>query len=261
MNIYTDGSSFSRPRRGGIGVRYIVINDVGDEEWIDECPPGYEQATNNQMELMACIVALKNIPAEMWWAATNRIYLFTDSQYVRDHVRYAQKWWPAQKWCNKDGRPIENVKLWKSLVREIKNAPSRVDIKWVKGHSKNKHNRAVDKLAKQSANGFLNEPLTVHSVRRKVTAESVSIGSVKLEGQELDIRIITDERMAEQRLWRYKYEVLPSDSPYAGLVDISYSEHLMRAAHSYRVVMGSDNKNPRIVKVIEELGLEESEAE
>ncbi len=139
------------------------------------------------------------------------------------------------------------------LVREVKNAPRRVDFKWVKGHGTNKHNKAVDKLAKQSANGFLNEPLTVQSVRRKFSDESVDIGSVRMEGQELDIRIVTDKRMREQKVWRYKYEVLPSDSPYAGKVDIIFSEHLLRAHHSYHVRVCDNQNNPEIVDVIEEI--------
>ena len=65
LNIYTDGSCLSNPRRGGIGIRYIVINAAGDEEWVDEAPPGYKQATNNELELMACIVALRGIPQSM----------------------------------------------------------------------------------------------------------------------------------------------------------------------------------------------------
>jgi co-chaperonin GroES (HSP10) len=35
LNIYTDGSSFQRPRRGGVGIRYIIINYAGDEVAID----------------------------------------------------------------------------------------------------------------------------------------------------------------------------------------------------------------------------------
>jgi ribonuclease HI len=31
LNIYTDGSSLSGPRRGGIGIRFVTINDSGDE--------------------------------------------------------------------------------------------------------------------------------------------------------------------------------------------------------------------------------------
>jgi len=94
----------------------------------------------------------------------------------------------------------------------------------------------------------------VQSVRRKISEESVDIGSVRMEGQEFDIRIITDKRMREQKLWRYKYEVLPSDSPYAGKVDIIFSEILLRAHHSYRVRVCDNQRNPRIVDLIDEIG-------
>lgn len=254
LNIYTDGSSLQRPRRGGVGIRYIIINDAGDEEWQDDCPFGYKEATNNEMELMAAILALRGIPDKMMTSAVQRIYIFTDSQYVRDNFFRAAMIWPANGWLNQDGKPIENVKLWKDLVREVMNAPRRVDIKWIKGHGTNKHNKAVDNLAKESANGFLNEPLTVQSVRRKISDESVSIGSVRMEGQELDVRVITDKRMREQKLWRYKYEVLQSDSPYAGKVDIIFSKILLRAHRSYRVRVCDNQKNPRIVDLIDEIG-------
>jgi len=145
------------------------------------------------------------------------------------------------------------VKLWKDLVREIKKTQLRVDFKWVKGHGPNKHNKAVDKLATKSAQGFLNEPLSIQSVRKKHSEESVNIGSVRMEGQMIDIRIITDKWMREQKLWRYKYEVLPSDNFYAGKVDIIYSEHLLRAHHSYRIRVCVNQDNPRIIDIIEEI--------
>ena len=75
-----------------------------------------------------------------------------------------------------------------------------------------------------------------------------------MDGQELSVRIITDKRMREQKTWRYKYEVISSDSPYAGKVDIIFSEHFLRAHHSYRVRVCEDQKNPEIVEVIEEIG-------
>ena len=201
LNIYTDGSCFQRPRRGGVGIRYIVINDDGDEAWQDECPPGYKEATNNEMELLAPILALRGIPSEMMTTNVDRIIIFTDSMYVRDHFYRATHLWPSNGWCNRHGRPIENVKLWKDLVREVKKALRRVEFKWVKGHGNNKHNKAVDKLAKQSANSaILNEPLSVQSVRRKITDETVDIGSVRMEGQEMDIRIITMEEKRAQQL-------------------------------------------------------------
>lgn len=94
----------------------------------------------------------------------------------------------------------------------------------------------------------------MQSVRRKLTTEEVDLGCVQMEVQELDIRIVTDKHMREQKLWRYKYEVLPSASPYADKVDIISSKHLLRAHHSYRVVACSDQRNPRILEVLEEIG-------
>ncbi len=32
INVYTDGSSLSRPRRGGIGIHLVIINSSGQEE-------------------------------------------------------------------------------------------------------------------------------------------------------------------------------------------------------------------------------------
>lgn len=253
LNIYTDGSSYQRPRRGGVGIRYIVINSDGDEEWEDECPMGYEAGTNNEMELMACVLALSGIPSKYLSENIQKIYIFTDSQYVRNYISYAIHVWPKNKWRNRHGRPIENVGIWKDLVREIRNAKHRVEFKWVKGHSRNKHNKAVDKLAKQSANGVLNRPLVVQSARRKITKESVELGSVGVEGQVLDIRIITDKRMREQKEWKYKYEVLSEDSRYFGKVDIAYSTILLRAHHSYRVRLGISARNPRIEELVGEI--------
>lgn len=86
----------------------------------------------------------------------------------------------------------------------------------------------------------------------KKSEQSVSTGSVLMEGQVLDIRIITDKRMP-QRVWRYKYEVLECDSPYIGCVDVIFSEFLMRAGHCYRVVVGENQRSPEIVTVIEEI--------
>lgn len=59
LNVYTDGSSYSGPRTGGIGIRFITIDEHGNEKILDIEEPGFNGATNNQMELYACIQALK----------------------------------------------------------------------------------------------------------------------------------------------------------------------------------------------------------
>lgn len=51
LNIYTDGSSYSSPRVGGVGFMFIAVDDEGEQETHEECPPGWQGASNNQMEL------------------------------------------------------------------------------------------------------------------------------------------------------------------------------------------------------------------
>jgi hypothetical protein len=32
LNIYTDGSSYSGPRRGGVGILFVTVDDEGNEQ-------------------------------------------------------------------------------------------------------------------------------------------------------------------------------------------------------------------------------------
>jgi voltage-gated potassium channel Kch/ribonuclease HI len=121
----------------------------------------YKEATNNEMELMACIVGLREIPAKMLTDKVRKIVVFTDSQYVTDHIAQAHTYWPKSRWCNSDGTPVENVKLWKEFARQIRKAGMRVDFKLVRGRGADQHYEAVEKLARQPASGFLHEPLSV----------------------------------------------------------------------------------------------------
>ncbi len=253
LNIYTDGSCYSGPRRGGIGIIFVTINEAGDEVVEEIELPGYQQATNNQMELMACIKALQRACSYNLIYSVDKVYVFTDSMYVCDNTNRAKYEWPRQRWNNRDGRPVKNADLWKDLVKQIRRVPRSVEFKWVKGHAKNKHNQAVDKLAKKSAKGVLNRPLKLTTVRRKITEQSVERGSVRMLGQELSVRIITDSYLRVQRIYEYKYEVLSQVSAFCGKVDWICSEHLLRAGHQYNVKVNNDTKNPRILEVLGEV--------
>jgi ribonuclease HI len=250
LNIYTDGSSYSRPRRGGIAIRLVFVDQFGNEVIEEDALPGYKGSTNNEMELLACIKALRHAADHEQIHAVQRVVVFTDSLYVKDNVPRAMFQWSKQKWLNRQGRPIENATLWKDLLRIIKKLPKRVDFEWVKGHSKSVHNKAVDKLAKQSAKGVLSEPLRVASVRRKKSLLTVEIGSVPMRGQILSIRIITDTYLRVQRIYKYKYEVLADSPELAGRVDLIFADECLRAGHHYEVRVNDDKRNPRIVEVV-----------
>jgi ribonuclease HI len=253
LNIYTDGSSFNAPRTGGIGIRFILVDEIGNEQVIDSWHSGYQGATNNQMELKACLTALGEARRRGLCEGIKRIVIHTDSLYVCDNVKRAMFEWPKTRWHTRSGTPVLNTDLWKDLVKAMKATGCWVDFKWVKGHSEDQHNKAVDKMARLSAKAPINAPLTEVSVRRKRTSESVVKGSVVMSGQRLSIRVITCEYLRPQKVWKLKYEVASKASPYFGKVDIIFSADLMKDGHSYYVRVNDDTRNPRVVKVFCEL--------
>jgi len=253
LNIYTDGSSFQTPRVGGIGIRFVQIDSSGNEQIQDFQFSGYKNATNNQMELHACIISLKEALRLQLTFDVSRIVIYTDSLYLVDNYKKAMFEWPKTKWFTRSGRPVLNADLWKELIKCMKSVRIRTDFIWVKGHSKNFHNKAVDRMARQSAKIPINKPLSIVHVRRKLTSESVDIGSVKLYGQRISIRIITSEYLRVQKLSKYKYEVISKNSKYFGNVDIIFSNKTLRVGHSYFVKVNCDTSNPRVEKVYKEI--------
>lgn len=254
FNIYVDGSSRPSPRRGGIGVRFVTVNAAGDEVTEDIPLPGYPGATNNEMELQACITALKEVERHPALGFRQAICIHSDSKYVTEHYRSAMFVWPKQQWRTNEGRPLANAQLWKELVRRIRRMqPRRIDIKWVKGHSKDVHNKAVDKAAKASALKPANEALAIVEVRRKIGSRAVQVGCVPMRGQSLLIRVIEHRYLKVQRVTKYKYEVLPDTGEFAGLVDLIHSTLDLRAGHHYEVLVNDDQGNPTIVEVVREL--------
>ena len=179
--------------------------------------------------------------------------IHTDSMYIVENYKNAMWTWPKTKWCNYSGKPILNADQWKKLVKCIKKTQKFVEFKWVKGHSKDEHNRAVDSSAKKSAKGVLNKPLKNVDVRRKLTSESVEIQSVKMRGQRISVRIITAEYLNVQRIHRYRYEVISKKSEFCKKVDFICSHEFLKAGHSYHVRLNNDIKNPTIMKVFREV--------
>ena len=255
LNIYTDGSSLSDPRRGGIGIRFVVTNADGAEEIHDYEEPGYRDSTNNEMEVWAAVMALRIARAPAFpidVTALRKIVIRTDSRYLDDNYSNALYAWRQNAWTTRSGTPVENVDLWEALLSEVFKAPGRVIFKRVPGKSSD-HTRKVDKLAKRSARNAQNDPLTPRRVRRKISPNQVEKGSIKMEGQQLDINVITEKWSQPQRLHRIKYEVISPDSPYFEKVDVIWSGTILAAGHKYTVKLSDDPGTPRIVAVLEEI--------
>jgi ribonuclease HI len=259
LNVYIDGSSLPSPRRGGVGI--VFIREGPDGHWL-ETPyevAGVAGATNNQMELHACIDALHAIArgrAPVGLAGHRRVAFWTDSSYLVNGYDSARFDWPRSRWLTRDGNPVANTALWKQLVRLAGRLERPVEFHWVKGHKDSFFNKQADKLAKASAKSLLmRAPLDARKVRRKTTSEKVQRGSVEMLGQQITIRLVEELAQSAQGLVRFKYEVMTKRSPYFGKVDYVWAEREspLRAGHTYRVRVNHDTRTPRIVKVVAEV--------
>lgn len=133
VEIYTDGACSGNPGPGGWGA-LIIFNDHRKEIFGHQA-----ETTNNQMEMLAAINALKELKKPC------KIKLYTDSKYLEQGITSWIKNWQKNNWLKSDNKPVKNVELWQNLQHEIK----RHDIIWfwVKGHSNNEGNIIADRLA------------------------------------------------------------------------------------------------------------------
>lgn len=256
VNVFTDGSSLQRPRRGGYAFLFVTVDEDGQEVADEFSPDGCTGANNQEMELKACVEALKLLagrasPVDL--ERFSKIVIYTDSRFVHKHFDTAKYQWSTTGWMRRSGPPVMHAQLWKELVAAIKRVGLPVHVDWVRGKS-SKHTKRVDKLAKESAKRPFGRAPSVRSVRRKRTSKSVERGSVGVEGQEIDIQIITAEYLQVQRCCRYKYEVMSEDSPYAGNVDFVFSDEPLRHRYIYRVRLNEDPAYPQVAEVIDVIG-------
>ena len=137
IKIYTDGSCIGNPGVGGWGA--IIIMD-GKKIKIKG---NKKNTTNNQMELIAPIKALKKIPKN------SEVQIFTDSKYVKMGITEWIHKWKKNDWKTSSKKKVKNIELWTQLDKLSNN----FDIKWnwVKGHSTDKLNNEADLLARKAA--------------------------------------------------------------------------------------------------------------
>lgn len=261
LTIFVDGSMREHPRRGGIGIRFVWIEDDGKESepWDHslESTPG---ATIQQMELEAPYRALRladgrNTPFRL--SDFLKIEIRTDSEYVKEGVGRAINYWSKNKWRTSEGNSVQNVLDWKNLLRVMRRFREQhrlpIRFEWKKG-KKGRHAKAVDKLAKRSSDSPIIRRARPSAVRRKVTRERVEPGVVLMQGQSLVVRIVEARYLPPpHRRTRYRYEVMDEDSPFFGKVDFSESELELKRGHAYRVRMNEDQAATRIVELIDEI--------
>lgn len=258
--IYTDGSCKEKPRRGGIGIRFIFPDYSNGTESFDDYSLGsYVGATNQQMELMACIIALEKCLLFENHDKLKTITLCVDSNYVKTNIENAKFVWPKRKWTLKDGvTPIENVDLWERLIKILKKHNAKVHFEKVKAHRRGKnkdiHNAEVDSLAKKGADCQIEIPFNVINARKKYSPNIAKKGCVRITTDPVNIRIINCTSYKKHKnLFKLKYVVTSKDNSDYNLLDWAYNDTRLYEGHTYTVIMETRDKMVFIKEVIDDI--------
>jgi len=133
--IYTDGACSRNPGPGG----WAAILQYKDYQ--KELSGYSSETTNNQMELIAAIEALRALKEPC------KVKLYSDSAYLIN--AFQKNWiekWKKNGWKTSTKKDVENRELWLKLLELSK----KHQIQWikVKGHSDNPFNNRCDELAR-----------------------------------------------------------------------------------------------------------------
>ena len=130
---FTDGGCRGNPGIGGWG----ALLRFGEHE--KRLKGNAQEATNNQMELMAAIQALEALKKPC------HVIVTTDSQYVKNGITTWMAGWKRNGWKTAAKKPVKNQELWQRLdgLCQI----HQTEWRWVKGHAGHEENEIVDQLA------------------------------------------------------------------------------------------------------------------
>ncbi len=134
VTIYTDGACSGNPGPGGYGA--LLVSGRHRRE----ISGAYRLTTNNRMEIMALIEALKRLKYRC------DIAVYTDSQYLANSINkgWARKW-RANGWKRNAKDKAENPDLWAELLDLLDQHV--VEVHWVRGHAGHEENELCDRLA------------------------------------------------------------------------------------------------------------------
>jgi ribonuclease HI len=135
ITIYTDGACKGNPGPGGWGV--VLQSGAARKELFG----GETLTTNNRMELMAVIEALKALKRPC------AVDLYLDSQYVRQGITEWIHGWKAKGWRTASKEPVKNADLWQQLDALVHGGSHQIEWHWVKGHAGDPGNERADELA------------------------------------------------------------------------------------------------------------------
>lgn len=253
-HIYIDGCCYDNP--GGKGGFAGILEMPDDDKLKTLFQEGYQDTTNNRMEIMALIYALEYIKknsSTLRANGINDIEVFSDSETAVKCYNNVEQW-RKNNWIGMNNAPVKNVDLLRQIIT-LKNSVSfSYKVEHICGKS-NEPTKLVDRLAKQAAKKSFLKKDTGY-IKPKVCRTDVK-GSTEpydAKGQEALIRVFEHSPVSRRKdsLYKVKFEVLNDgvkEKYYA------YAPGAINAVldrwHFYKTLFNDDPKNPRIENVEE----------
>lgn len=134
VELFADGACSGNPGPGGYG----TILKMG--EHTKEFSGGYNNTTNNRMEILGVIIGLEGLKQPC------RVRIVSDSQYVVNSI--SKGWvfsWQKNNWKKADKKRAENVDLWERLLPLLE--LHECEFEWIRGHNGHPENERCDELA------------------------------------------------------------------------------------------------------------------
>lgn len=147
VTIYTDGACLDNPNGPG-GYGAVLVHKKKGKVYKKELSGGFNNTTNNRMELMAVIAALEALKRPC------SVKVYSDSKYIVNAINlgWVDKW--KKFGWHKDAKRksrVKNIDLWKRLLAAMDS--HNVEFEWVKGHAGIDLNERCDELATKAAAG------------------------------------------------------------------------------------------------------------
>lgn len=139
VEIFADGACKGNPGPGGYGA---ILKYGPRTKELSGCR---DKTTNNRMELLAVIEALRHLKRPC------KVKVVTDSNYV---VKGMTQWifkWIKRNWVNSQKKPVSNRDLWEELLKW--SHPHQIEWVWIRGHNGHPENERCDRLAKNAIKG------------------------------------------------------------------------------------------------------------
>ena len=168
--IFTDGSSRGNPGPGGWAA--IIISKIKDQKsklesqdsgissemHVAEIGGRETHTTNNRMEMVAAIEALKKLCQVCEDPTNQMITVNTDSSYLINGITKWVHGWQKNNWITSQKKDVENKDLWMRLI--VESIGKKISWNYVGGHVGIAGNERCDVIATSFAD---NTPTELYS--------------------------------------------------------------------------------------------------